>query len=198
MDAFTASTIIQSLRSIAVKWNRTVLLTIHQPREYILTLFDKIILLSDGHVVYSGGVQGAVEHFENCGFPCPPNTNPSDFFLDTMTIDLRSDELKEKSLVRVAKLKEAWCEPSLDIKPIASSEPTGRKVRNNPILFEFGVLLRRNINDVLRDAMTIGATVGQSIVNMIILGVVFWKMDLSYSGIQNRIGNNARLLSVDR
>ena len=102
-------------------------MTIHQPREHILTLFDELILLSEGRIVYSGSIPGtpfvmyalacsvltpntcagALKHFEDCGLPCAPNTNPSDFFLDTMTIDFRSAKLREQSLIRVKKLQDA-------------------------------------------------------------------------------------------
>ena len=58
MDAFTASSIIETIKHIATHDQCTVLITIHQPREYILTLFDELILLSEGKLVYVGSVPG--------------------------------------------------------------------------------------------------------------------------------------------
>ena len=133
---------------------------------------------------------GAVEHFAKCGFPCPPKTNPSDFFLDTMTIDYRSDELKEKSLARVQTLQDAWIQKPVPA-PVATSAPLKegmKKYWNNSAAYEIMVLLRRNFNDVLRDKATIGSTIGQSVINTLILGFVFFRMNLEYEGVQNRIG----------
>ena len=58
LDAFTAAYIIETVKNVAKKDKTAVLLTIHQPREYILTMFDRIILLSGGKLVFSGAVKG--------------------------------------------------------------------------------------------------------------------------------------------
>lgn len=189
LDSFTAANIIESLKKIAENGKRTVLITVHQPREYILNMFDNIILLSAGSVIYSGDVPGALSHFEKCGFKCPSNTNPSDFFLDTMSVDFRSEILKENSARRLSILRESWFANEDEKSFIAKEAVKGRKIRNNPFWYELITLLKRNIKDMLRDKMTLGATVGQSIVNMIIVGLIFMNMDLSFAGIQNRIGS---------
>lgn len=142
-------------------------------------------------MVYVGDVPGALIHFEKCGFPCPPKTNPSDFFLDTMTIDFRSTELKELSMQRVQRLQDAWTTPTEVVPPVDTSSPSpsklGRKWPNRP-WYELWVLLGRNFKDILRDKASLGATIGQSIINLLILGFVFWQVDNSYAGIQNRTG----------
>ena len=44
LDAFIAYNIIETLKELAVKQNKTILLTIHQPRETIMDMFDNILL----------------------------------------------------------------------------------------------------------------------------------------------------------
>ena len=48
--------------------------TIHQPNSMIAALFDDLLLLSHGRVVYHGGASRAVDHFNThkfwCGSPC--------------------------------------------------------------------------------------------------------------------------------
>jgi ABC-type multidrug transport system ATPase subunit len=58
LDAFTAVNIVECVRDLAMKENRAVLMTIHQPRESILSLFSKVILLSQGKVMYFGDIPG--------------------------------------------------------------------------------------------------------------------------------------------
>ena len=192
LDAFTASTIVETVKKIAVQGKRTVLMTIHQPREYILSLFDKLILLSAGKLVYFGDVQGASDQFAKCGFPCPNNTNPSDHWLDTMTIDFRSPELKEASLARVQVLQDSWNTAEMVMPEIVAKEDVQKRTSKywpNSAWYELMVLLRRNFQDLSRDKATIGATLGQAVINMLILGFVFLQMDLSSAGIRNRIGS---------
>ncbi|KAI3642679.1 hypothetical protein MP228_012234 [Amoeboaphelidium protococcarum] len=196
LDAFTASNIVSTVKKLAVDSNRAVIMTIHQPREYILTLFDKLILLSEGKTVYFGPVQGAIQQFQNCGFSIPPNTNPADFFLDLMTIDMRSEKLKQESIERNRVLQEAWqAEPPQVVKQSSRTDidRTKDKVQGNSwansFVHEYFILLERNVKDVMRDKITLFATIAQGVINAIIIGFIFFRMDTSFAGIQNRIGS---------
>ena len=44
---------------------------IHQPSSEIFTLFDNLLLLSKGRIVYLGPAVKAVPHFASIGHPCP-------------------------------------------------------------------------------------------------------------------------------
>ncbi len=48
-----------------------------QPNSDITALFDDLMLLSGGHVVYFGTWEEAVPHFAQMGFPCPAYRNPT-------------------------------------------------------------------------------------------------------------------------
>ena len=58
---------------------RAVVSTIHQPSSDILRLFDDLILLNNGKIVYQGEVNNLVNYFSNIGYKCPEYTNPSDY-----------------------------------------------------------------------------------------------------------------------
>lgn len=60
-------------------------MTIHQPRNNLLKLFDKILLLSEGKTVFFGSVPAALLHFSKLGYVCPESENPTDFFLDILS-----------------------------------------------------------------------------------------------------------------
>lgn len=55
------------LRKVVDK-SRLCLCTIHQPSSEILDLFDSVVLLSAGRVVFSGSVQDATQHFVGLGY----------------------------------------------------------------------------------------------------------------------------------
>jgi len=64
-----------------------VVYTIHQPRSNIVKLFDRLLLLSRGRIVYNGAATGARSFLEPLAFPCEPDTNPADYYLDVVNAD---------------------------------------------------------------------------------------------------------------
>lgn len=57
LDSFNALSVVQSLVTLAKKYNRTIIMTIHQPRSNIFAMFDRLLLLAEGgYMVYSGPI----------------------------------------------------------------------------------------------------------------------------------------------
>jgi ABC-type multidrug transport system ATPase subunit len=108
LDAFTSFNIINTMKQIAVKRNKIVIMTIHQPRTDIINLIDKVLLLSSGKTMWLGSTKDALVHFSSLGYVIPPKTNPSDFFMDTLTLDQRDPEKLAASKARVDNSKVAW------------------------------------------------------------------------------------------
>jgi ABC-type multidrug transport system ATPase subunit len=79
LDSFNAQSVIESLVQLAKTYNRTVVFTIHQPRSNIVAMFDKLLLLASGRVVYSGDFEKCHGYFKDIGHPCPPGFNIADF-----------------------------------------------------------------------------------------------------------------------
>ncbi|KAJ3983171.1 hypothetical protein F5890DRAFT_1524940 [Lentinula detonsa] len=82
LDAFNAYNVIESLVSLAKNYHRTVIFTIHQPRSNIVALFDQLLVLAMGRVVYSGEFGRCGEYFQSIGKPCPPGFNIADYLID--------------------------------------------------------------------------------------------------------------------
>ncbi|GFH29462.1 ABC transporter domain-containing protein, partial [Haematococcus lacustris] len=71
-----ALSVMEGLVRLARK-DRTVVCTIHQPNSDITALFDDLMLLAAGHLVYGGPWSGAVPWFERLGQRCPLYKNPT-------------------------------------------------------------------------------------------------------------------------
>ncbi len=71
LDSSTTFSIINSLRQAAKILEFTILVSLVQPTPETFNLFDDIILLSEGQVVYHGPHDCVLEFFESCGFKCP-------------------------------------------------------------------------------------------------------------------------------
>ena len=82
LDAFNAFNVIECLVTLAKSYNRTVIFTIHQPRSNIVALFDQLVLLARGRVVYSGPFSGCQHYFDQIGYSCPPGFNIADYLVD--------------------------------------------------------------------------------------------------------------------
>ena len=71
MDSLTSFIIVGFLRDLA-REGKTVLLTIHQPNSEIFALFDALMLLVEGRLIYHGSASKAERYFaDNCGLLCP-------------------------------------------------------------------------------------------------------------------------------
>ncbi|KAL2623258.1 hypothetical protein R1flu_003463 [Riccia fluitans] len=81
LDSTIALRIILTLQNLA-RGGRTIITTIHQPSSVIFHLFDKLLLLSEGHTIYFGPRIEAMSYFDAIGFRPSFETNPADFLLD--------------------------------------------------------------------------------------------------------------------
>ena len=102
LDSFTAHALVVCLQEITQMC--TVVCSIHQPQAKIFALFDSVVLLANGSIVYNGPQEGMVPYFASLGHPCPENINPADFFIDTTAIDIRTDHAEAASRERVRQL----------------------------------------------------------------------------------------------
>ena len=82
LDANNANNVIDCLVRLTQMYNRTIVLTIHQPRSNIFNKFNKLVLLSQGEMVYSGDTIRINEFLYNCGYKIPSNYNVADYLID--------------------------------------------------------------------------------------------------------------------
>jgi len=79
LDSSTTFQIVNSLRQSVHILEGTALIALLQPAPETYELFDDIILLSDGHIVYQGPLDYVLEFFESMGFRCPERKGVADF-----------------------------------------------------------------------------------------------------------------------
>jgi len=95
LDANTANSLILLLYKLALD-GRNIIMSIHQPRYSIFSMFDRLILLTKGDIAYIGSCQKCVSYFEEIGYKCPDFHNPADFFLDVIGGDVNTARLIEQ------------------------------------------------------------------------------------------------------
>lgn len=79
LDSSTTYNIVDSIRQTIHIVGGTAVIALLQPAPETYELFDDIILLSDGQVVYNGPREHVLEFFESVGFKCPERKGVADF-----------------------------------------------------------------------------------------------------------------------
>ncbi|KAH9560799.1 hypothetical protein CY35_06G126700 [Sphagnum magellanicum] len=79
LDSSTTYQIVKCTRNVVHLLDGTVLMALLQPAPETFELFDDILLLSEGHVVYLGPCERILEFFESLGFKLPPRKGIADF-----------------------------------------------------------------------------------------------------------------------
>lgn len=82
LDAYNARNVVDVLVKLARDFNRTIVFTIHQPRSNIVSLFDNLVLLNEGDLVYSGAMIACNDFFASNGYKCPVGYNIADYLID--------------------------------------------------------------------------------------------------------------------
>ncbi|VAI38197.1 unnamed protein product [Triticum turgidum subsp. durum] len=79
LDSSSTFQIVKYIRQLVHVMNETVMISLLQPPPETYNLFDDIILLSEGYVVYHGPRENILEFFESAGFRCPERKGVADF-----------------------------------------------------------------------------------------------------------------------
>ncbi|KAI7748945.1 hypothetical protein M8C21_011098, partial [Ambrosia artemisiifolia] len=79
LDSSTTCRITKFLREISHEMDLTMVISLLQPDPETYKLFDDVILMSEGQIVYQGPCENVAEFFELMGFKCPERKGVADF-----------------------------------------------------------------------------------------------------------------------
>ncbi|KAG6417147.1 hypothetical protein SASPL_119298 [Salvia splendens] len=79
LDSSTTFQIVNMLRQYVHIMKGTAFISLLQPAPETYDLFDDIVLLSDGQIVYQGPRENVLGFFESMGFVCPARKGVADF-----------------------------------------------------------------------------------------------------------------------
>ncbi|KAG1700776.1 hypothetical protein DVH05_011663 [Phytophthora capsici] len=85
LDSAAAFDIVAAQRSIAKRLHRTVVISLLQPSPEIFSLFDDVLLLNEGRVLYHGPTGSVRSYFESQGLVCTPDKDIADFLCELAT-----------------------------------------------------------------------------------------------------------------
>ncbi|KAK8711987.1 hypothetical protein V6N13_147241 [Hibiscus sabdariffa] len=218
LDSTSAFMVVKVLQRIAQSGS-IVIMSIHQPSYRILNLLDRLIFLSHGNTVYGGSPEMLPSFFAEFGHPIPDNENKTEFALDLIR-ELEETPGGTRGLVEFNKSWQARknqrtgfsMKSNLSLKDaISASISKGKLVSGatndsnltssvptfaNPFWIEMIVIAKRSMLNSRRMPELFGIRLGAVVVTGIILATMFWKLDNSPKGVQERLGFFAFAMST--
>lgn len=223
LDSTSAFMVVKVLQRIAQSGS-IVIMSVHQPSYRILGLLDRMIFLSRGQTVYSGSPSQLPSFFAEFGHPIPETDNRTEFALDLIR-DLEGSPGGTKSLVEFNKswqsmkklhhqnqtldterngmsLKEAISASISRGKLVSGATNTNTNPSSmvptfaNPFWIEMGTLSKRSFTNSRRTPELFGIRLGAVMVTGFILATMFWQLDNSPKGVQERLGFFAFAMST--
>ncbi|CAB9519406.1 Putative white-brown complex homolog protein 30 [Seminavis robusta] len=170
LDAASAANIMQEIVRVAKDERLIIVCTIHQPSTKVYNGFDQVMIMSKGREAFAGEAHDAIPYFDRIGAPCPPNTNPAEFFLDLINADFSDDAAVDGIL-------DTWEQHKQSNKQ-SGRDPTDQEgvapgLRTN-LCVEMFVMFRRHALLVLRDPILyIGRAIAFLLCN-VFFAVVYW------------------------
>lgn len=221
LDSTSAYMVVKVLQRIAQSGS-IVITSIHQPSYRILGLLDRLIFLSHGQTVYSGSPANLPSFFADFGHPIPENDNRTEFALDLIR-ELEETPGGTKSLVEFNKSWQATknnqqhqnkhsgvlklslkdsISASISRGKLVSGAPTDSNPSSsfatfaNPFWIEMAVIGKRSLTNSRRMPELFGIRLGAVLVTGFILATMFWGLDDSPKGVQERLGFFAFAMST--
>ncbi|CAF1270390.1 unnamed protein product [Rotaria sordida] len=198
LDSVTALDLLRTFHALAHGKSQaksvTIVCSIHQPQAKIFNLFDSLILLKAGHVLYQGPRRQAMDVYRTAGFPCPIHTNPADHLLDVITPPRHNPVLGTPtiSLEQQAAIDEAIIKVQ---PPLSIDLSMGENKRlaqmssllHNPTwLKQVQILLRRTFQEQFRQSQIIITSLVQTIIMAILIGTVYLRIGNTQKSIVRR------------
>jgi len=177
--------VVRKLRDLAAS-GTAVLASIHQPGSDMFAMFQHLVVMADGLVVYHGEAAKAVDYFAGFGYQCPQYCNPADFVLRI----LRSHS--EGAGEDVAADLAAACRRQFEFPPDVAL--LGILVDDVPVSYaagpwlQFRVLLWRSFTNVRRDPYLMYARLAQTVFLGLLSGAIFWRLPNTSHGITSKAG----------
>ncbi|TPX31061.1 hypothetical protein SmJEL517_g05515 [Synchytrium microbalum] len=197
LDASHAFQVVEIMAKDCKKTRSSVVMTIHQPRQEILNMFDRIIFMSNGMTTFSGTLEEAYMHFLSIGYPLPINENPADYIVDMSTLHMANAELHADSMKHIAALTEGWRKqeafiyPPFRYKVLPPENDSASMIQPfawKNYLKRAGILLHRELRLFFIDTPYLITIVAHVALLCFLYGWLLFKMPLTQAGIRSRIG----------
>ncbi|KAL5069795.1 hypothetical protein RYX36_020682 [Vicia faba] len=191
LDSSSAFKVMQTLKSTCVSYNRTIVLSIHQPSFKILSCIDRILLLSKGTVVHHGSLASLQSFLHSKGFTVPHQLNALEYAMEIL------NQLNEVSLSPMITLPSPpeSAESSKSTIVSSLSDNIGRTKRKSKDLrykssriHEICTLFKRFWKIIYRTRQLLLTNTAEALLVGLVLGTIYINIGFDKESIVKRSG----------
>ena len=217
LDSVTALDLLRTFHALAHGKSQekavTIVCSIHQPQAKIFNLFDSLILLKAGTILFQGPRKQAMVRPVHCffvhhrpswsafqevyriaGFPCPVHANPADHLLDVITpprsnhlLGTATVSLEQQQAIDEAIMK-AQSESDVDLNMGVNKRLV--QMANLPVNpswpKQVQILFGRSMQEQLRQSRIFITSMIQTVIMAILIGTVFLNIGTGQKSVVRR------------
>jgi ABC-type multidrug transport system ATPase subunit len=216
LDSTMALEVMTAVNTLSNQ-NRTCISTIHQPSPEVFELFDKVVLLCEGKLIYYGNSKYVIDYFtkEPLNYYFENGSNPAEFIIDIGESIIKP--INAEKPLSIEELEKAYqnspyryVPPSKEAIQIAlnsqkEQEGKDRQSRASGSLTrrarriglrrhattswtQFKLLTNRNILAMIRDIPEISAQLAKNVIVGTLIGVIFYQQARTTKPLFNVLG----------
>ncbi|GBG34973.1 ABC transporter G family member 53 [Hondaea fermentalgiana] len=195
LDSAATFDICRRITGVAKSLALTPVVALLQPPPETYSLFDEILILALGHIVFHGPREDVLPYFSSIGFDCPHDRDIADFIQEVTTpartryqthANAPSDEeemarawLESPFSQKKRDATAFWCNPGNKIESPVQRElySVNTPVYANSFCKELNLIFVRQLKLTFRDGAFLAARIGQAIVMGVFMGSIFLDLD---------------------
>lgn len=143
LDSHIALNLIVFLKKLAVEESKMIILTIHQPSDQIVKLFDNVLLMHKGTSIYSGSLRDLSGFLEDNGIHKPDDWTMSDFVFEAFYNDSRYKVVNEQKEKIANLLNKIRSDSEVRTRSVQASNKSTKFVNFVPRMSQVFIILRR-------------------------------------------------------
>ena len=144
-----------------------------------------------------------VQHFASLGHACPSTTNPADFALDVVSVDLREEKNELVSREKVQSLIHQFAATQQSEKQALQNEPKAEELgleglegrEHAPMRVAVPILLKRGLLCFKRRPYLAAVRITQVVGLGLFIDLFFAPLGTDYLSLQNRLGTVQQILA---
>ncbi|GAM18188.1 hypothetical protein SAMD00019534_013630 [Acytostelium subglobosum LB1] len=200
LDSSTSLELMQYLKKKIQDDNISCLIALLQPGVEITKLFDFLMIMSGGQMVYFGPMSSAIGYFEGLGFKLPSHHNPAEFFQEIVEepelyfegegeVPLRGTD----AFVEAYKNSEIYRQVINDldnnaVDPVFYKDSAELPRYPTSLWYQINLTSLRAFKMLLSNPVAVRVRIIKSIVMGLILGSLYYQLGSSMTDGNNRSG----------
>lgn len=198
LDSISAYKIIKLITEEARK-GKIIIFTIHQPRSDIFKLFDKLLLLAQGKIVYLDKASKAIEYFNTLNYKCPPHYNPAEYFIkilskenlltdNQMNVESEADEKEYYNKINLFSEHFKQKFSMTDLINVSQNNFNMNIQKKHGFLKELLILIKRNRLLMMRDKLAFFLRFIMVFFNSVLIILIFFRLGKGNNAVIDRNG----------